>query len=68
MNNSKTPEKVNEPAICPKCGEAFCCSPSGKCWCYEVLIPPDKLNELNDTYNSCLCKDCLMALSKPEQD
>jgi hypothetical protein len=55
---------IAEPAKCPKCGKAFHCSPSGKCWCYAVFVPPDKLNEINEKYNSCLCPDCLQSFAK----
>jgi len=58
------PEKIKESSKCPKCGKSFYCSPSGKCWCYEVFVPPERLNEINDKYNSCLCPACLNAFSK----
>ena len=48
-----------EPSVCPKCGKQFHCSKSGKCWCYEVYLPLDKLEEIENTYDSCLCPSCL---------
>jgi hypothetical protein len=59
MNNSEMPEKINEPAQCPRCGIEFSCSPSGKCWCYEVFVSPDKLSKINEKYDRCLCPACL---------
>jgi len=50
---------VQEPSICPKCGKPFSCSKSGKCWCYEVYLPLDKLEEIENLYDSCLCPSCL---------
>ncbi|OYT12621.1 MAG: hypothetical protein B6I19_09435 [Bacteroidetes bacterium 4572_114] len=54
---------MDEPAVCPKCGKGFTCSPAGKCWCNEVLVPPAKLNEIKDKFDSCLCPDCLKSYS-----
>jgi hypothetical protein len=46
-------------SVCPKCGKKFSCSKSGKCWCYEVALPLDKLEEIEELYDSCLCPSCL---------
>jgi len=64
MNRLRKSTKITETSNCPKCEKEFNCSPSGKCWCYEVFIPPDKLNEIGEKYNSCLCPDCLKEFSK----
>jgi len=48
-----------EPSTCPKCGKQFSCGKSGKCWCYEVYVPPDVLEEIEAQYDRCLCPDCL---------
>jgi hypothetical protein len=48
-----------ELSICPRCGKEFHCSKSGKCWCYEVYLPLDKLEEIEAQYDSCLCPSCL---------
>ncbi len=49
----------HDPSVCPRCGKEFHCSKSGKCWCYEVYLPLDKLEEIENTYDSCLCPSCL---------
>jgi hypothetical protein len=54
-----------EPSICPKCGKHFTCSKSGKCWCYEVYLPLDKLEEIENLYDSCLCPSCLNKYAGP---
>jgi len=51
--------KLIEDEICPKCGAAFTCSKSGKCWCFEVDVPPSLLDRIEKTYDSCLCPKCL---------
>jgi ribosomal protein L34E len=56
----------NEISTCPRCGKQFSCSKSGKCWCYEVFIPPDKLEEIDRLYDRCLCPDCLKEYADPE--
>ncbi|OQX72443.1 MAG: hypothetical protein B6D64_15120 [Bacteroidetes bacterium 4484_276] len=63
IDKKRSPEKIDEPAVCPKCGKGFTCSPAGKCWCNEVLVPPAKLNEIKDKFDSCLCPDCLKSYS-----
>jgi len=68
MNNIKTPEKISESAKCPKCGKAFSCSPSGKCWCYEVFVSPDKLIKINEKYDRCLCPACLNKIATSAQE
>jgi hypothetical protein len=54
-----------ELSTCPKCGKKFHCSKSGKCWCYEVPLPLDKLEEIEELYNSCLCPSCLNEYASP---
>lgn len=48
-----------ELSTCPRCGKEFHCSKSGKCWCYEVMLPLDKLEEIENLYETCLCPTCL---------
>lgn len=54
-----------ELSICPRCGKEFRCSKSGKCWCYEIWLPLDKLEEIEDLYDSCLCPGCLNEFAVP---
>jgi len=58
---------LTEPSICPRCGKAFHCSKSGKCWCYEVYLPLDKLEEIENLYDSCLCPACLNEYAGPRK-
>jgi ribosomal protein L34E len=51
--------QLSAPERCKKCGEPFHCSKSAKCWCYELSIPAEKLEELQKEYDGCLCPDCL---------
>jgi len=48
-----------EPEICPRCGNAFHCGKSGKCWCYEIQTSTSLLEAINKAYDSCLCPSCL---------
>jgi len=45
--------------LCPRCGNEFHCSKSGKCWCFEVSISEKSRYEINSQYDTCLCPDCL---------
>ena len=58
----------NELSKCPRCGKMFHCSKSGKCWCYEVYLPLNVLEQIEEQYDSCLCPDCLRELSKKTWD
>lgn len=45
---------------CPACGETFACEINlGGCWCSEVKLSPETLQELRAKYNGCLCRACL---------
>ena len=54
---------LTEKDTCPRCGNKFHCGKGGKCWCYEVDVAESVLQQINDTYDSCLCPDCLKSLS-----
>jgi len=54
-----------EASVCPRCGKEFHCSKSGKCWCYEVYLPLEKLEEIESQYDSCLCPACLHEFAGP---
>jgi hypothetical protein len=55
---------LTEKESCPRCGTKFDCGKSGKCWCYEVDVPTSVLDHINDTYDSCLCPECLKMLAE----
>jgi hypothetical protein len=46
-------------STCPKCGTLFTCNPAGKCWCGEISLSQEMLDDLGKTYKGCLCPDCL---------
>jgi len=52
-------KKLVEEDICPRCGKEFHCSKSAKCWCYELDIPPETMENLQREYENCLCPECL---------
>ena len=54
-------------SVCPRCGKQFSCSKSGKCWCYDVYLPLDKLEEMENLYDTCLCPACLNDYAHPSK-
>jgi hypothetical protein len=67
MDNTKPGSskiKITPDEICPECGKSFHCSKSGKCWCYEVQLSPEKLAWIGEKYESCLCPDCLKKIAE----
>jgi hypothetical protein len=62
MNKNGNPRVVKE--ICPKCGKEFLCSKSAKCWCYELDIPVETLDLLQQDFESCICPECLKSYSR----
>ncbi|RLD38290.1 MAG: hypothetical protein DRI89_14450 [Bacteroidetes bacterium] len=59
---------LTEKETCPRCGAKFDCGKSGKCWCFEVDVPPSVLEKIDAEYSSCLCPDCLNELSSSKAD
>ncbi|MBN1414856.1 MAG: cysteine-rich CWC family protein [Bacteroidales bacterium] len=45
--------------ICPKCGKSFTCYGEGDCWCEKVRIHKKEMLIIQQTYNDCLCPECL---------
>lgn len=46
---------------CESCGNSFECGAKvGKCWCFEVEVSVEKLDELREEFESCLCQECLI--------
>ena len=51
---------LNRAQVCPACGEPFACEINLQgCWCSEVKLSPQTLQELRSKYNGCLCRSCL---------
>ncbi len=51
--------KLVEKEICPCCKNAFDCSKSKQCWCFEHAISSEMLEALEKEYDGCLCAGCL---------
>ncbi len=52
-----TPTKTKK---CESCGKSFsCASESGNCWCFELKLDFETLENLRNNYQNCLCEDCL---------
>ncbi|KAF0198347.1 MAG: hypothetical protein FD166_1400 [Bacteroidetes bacterium] len=45
--------------ICPRCGRTFGCLHAEGCWCFDFVISPENTEKLKNTYNNCLCPECL---------
>ncbi|MHA1983576.1 MAG: cysteine-rich CWC family protein [Candidatus Hodarchaeales archaeon] len=56
-----------ETVYCGKCEKEFTCNRnSDKCWCVELIIDENNLNYISNTYEGCLCSDCLSGFSIQE--
>ncbi len=62
--NQAWQEVPEELSTCPKCGSKFHCSTSGKCWCVELYVPPEKMEQIRREFDSCLCPNCLKEYSE----
>jgi hypothetical protein len=50
-----------EKLICESCGEDFSCgAKTGKCWCFEIDLTEEKLANLKENFDNCLCPKCLI--------
>jgi N-carbamoylputrescine amidase len=48
------------PSTCEACGASFGCGAgTGSCWCVDVDVSAERLGELNQRFERCLCPDCL---------
>lgn len=54
-----------EKDICPSCYNAFDCSKSKRCWCFEHDVLSEKLEELEKEYDGCLCPACMEKFEDP---
>ena len=52
----------------PRCGEAFYCSASGRCWCYAYDLPADMLEKIEADYNGCLCEKCMIVMAESAKE
>ncbi|MBL7889732.1 MAG: cysteine-rich CWC family protein [Bacteroidetes bacterium] len=50
---------------CSKCGQDFQCSNEKMgCWCEDLYLDIQTLNELKKEYDNCLCPTCLKEYSE----
>jgi hypothetical protein len=53
--------ELTQKLICEACGEDFACGANiGKCWCFEVDLTDEKLANLKENFDKCLCPKCLI--------
>lgn len=57
-----------EKKLCPRCGEEFHCSTSGRCWCYAYDLPSEILEKIESAYNGCLCEKCLIVMAESSKE
>lgn len=62
-------EVGNEPSVCPRCGANFVCMVNdvANCHCSTLIIAAEVREQINSTYNGCLCNGCLRELSQRPQ-
>ena len=61
-------EIVSDILTCGSCGKEFSCgAKTGKCWCFEVEADAEKLEELREEFQNCLCRACLDIYGKKEK-
>src|SRR5437016_1703511 len=61
-NNLLTCASRCEIEICASCGSQFDCHP-GNCWCDAVCVPREALAEMRQSFDRCLCPNCLKAVA-----
>lgn len=54
MESQKSVEKN-----CSKCNKPFECLHTAECWCMEYEISPENLKLLKESFDNCLCPQCL---------
>lgn len=53
-------DKSSSKIICESCGKEFSCGAKiGGCWCFEIEVTPEDLDELKKNFKNCLCVACL---------
>lgn len=57
MNKETSPETIQ----CESCGKNFDCgAKTGKCWCFDLDLNKETLENLRESFTKCLCQDCLL--------
>jgi len=56
-------ERIQKPETktCESCGKDFSCGANvAECWCFGVDLNKETLAKLQEDFESCLCRDCLV--------
>lgn len=58
--SEKTAEIFPEKLVCESCGESFDCGAKiGECWCFNIEVGTENLENLKKDFKNCLCFNCL---------
>lgn len=54
----------HETKQCPRCGAGFECKPGtiSQCQCFGLSFTAEEKTFIEQRYNDCLCKNCLLQL------
>ncbi len=62
----KKTQTIMDNLTCESCGKPFECGAKlGKCWCFEVDVNIETLDELKENFERCLCPKCLEEKKQP---
>jgi len=51
---------AGEKLACESCGAEFTCNAGQEtCWCFDIKVAPEDLDEMRENYKQCLCRKCL---------
>jgi hypothetical protein len=55
---------MHEEKLCPRCGNGFECKPGSitECQCYGIALNNEERAFIEDRYDDCLCRSCLVEL------
>lgn len=56
----------HEEKYCPRCKASFECKVGdiAHCQCYGVALSPEEKKLIEDRYQDCLCRNCLLELKQ----
>jgi hypothetical protein len=57
---------LHETKACQRCSSLFECKPGSvtQCQCFDVILTTEQKAYLEQRYNDCLCKKCLLHLQQ----
>lgn len=65
MNKETSPETIQ----CESCGKNFDCgAKTGKCWCFDLDLNEETLENLRESFAKCLCQNCLLSRKLTSKD